>query len=149
MPEPDDVMEAAAGWPVRSLYALAEGRYVQISNGWKLKNEFLIGGPLSEAMLPGRSGFSTWDRAKARAAPIGVLWRGLVINAAVWGVAGALAACGVRSVYVAARSSRRRRRGLCTGCGYDRAGVAADAVCPECGAVLENRAWASAPSLLP
>jgi hypothetical protein len=29
---------------------------------------------------------------------------------------------------------RRAREGLCTGCGYDRAGLAAGAVCPECGA---------------
>ena len=30
--------------------------------------------------------------------------------------------------------SRRVRVGLCPECGYDRAGLAADAVCPECGA---------------
>jgi hypothetical protein len=30
---------------------------------------------------------------------------------------------------------RRRRPGLCGSCGYDRAGLAADAKCPECGTV--------------
>ncbi len=29
---------------------------------------------------------------------------------------------------------RRVREGACAGCGYDRAGLAAGAVCPECGA---------------
>jgi hypothetical protein len=31
------------------------------------------------------------------------------------------------------RKWRRRRAGLCVGCGYDRRGAAADAPCPECG----------------
>lgn len=33
-----------------------------------------------------------------------------------------------------AKYMRRARAGLCAGCGYDRAGLAASAVCPECGA---------------
>jgi len=32
-------------------------------------------------------------------------------------------------------SRRRARIGICQSCGYDRAGLAAGAVCPECGAV--------------
>lgn len=31
------------------------------------------------------------------------------------------------------RTWRRRRNGQCLGCGYDRGGAAAGAVCPECG----------------
>jgi len=31
------------------------------------------------------------------------------------------------------RRRARRRKGRCPGCGYDRAGVAGDAACPECG----------------
>lgn len=31
------------------------------------------------------------------------------------------------------RPSRRRAKGRCTGCGYDRAGLAEGAACPECG----------------
>jgi len=31
------------------------------------------------------------------------------------------------------RKWRRRRAGLCLGCGYDRRGTALDARCPECG----------------
>jgi len=33
-----------------------------------------------------------------------------------------------------AKYLRRARMGLCAGCGYDRAGLAAMSVCPECGA---------------
>ena len=32
-------------------------------------------------------------------------------------------------------AQRRARAGCCTGCGYERRGLAADAVCPECGTV--------------
>ena len=32
-----------------------------------------------------------------------------------------------------ARTGRRRRLGLCAACGYDRRGISAGAVCPECG----------------
>ena len=32
------------------------------------------------------------------------------------------------------RAALRRRRGLCPRCGYDRAGLAEGAACPECGA---------------
>jgi hypothetical protein len=34
-----------------------------------------------------------------------------------------------------ARAARRARLNLCPKCNYDRAGIAKDAVCPECGAL--------------
>jgi len=34
---------------------------------------------------------------------------------------------------------RRVRVGLCAGCGYDRAGLAAGAVCPECGVAAVSK----------
>jgi hypothetical protein len=33
------------------------------------------------------------------------------------------------------RARRRIRRGLCTGCGYDRRGISEQRECPECGAL--------------
>jgi hypothetical protein len=38
-----------------------------------------------------------------------------------------------------AKYIRRVRVGLCAGCGYDRAGLKTDAVCPECGNQPETR----------
>ncbi|HYE62533.1 MAG TPA: hypothetical protein VD997_11115, partial [Phycisphaerales bacterium] len=31
------------------------------------------------------------------------------------------------------RRRRRRNKGRCPSCGYDRGGIAVDAACPECG----------------
>lgn len=63
--------------------------------------------------------------------PYGPAWRGIVFNSVVWGVV-------VWSVVVlpfSIRRARRRRRGLCLGCGYDLSGGGGDGgvVCPECG----------------
>jgi len=38
-----------------------------------------------------------------------------------------------------AKYLRRARMGLCAGCGYDRAGLAAGSLCPECGKQPEAR----------
>jgi len=35
---------------------------------------------------------------------------------------------------LATRGERAARLNLCPKCGYDRAGIAAESVCPECGA---------------
>jgi hypothetical protein len=46
--------------------------------------------------------------------------------------------------------ARRRARGglnLCPNCNYDRAGIAADALCPECGAPAANRPPSGPPSV--
>lgn len=40
--------------------------------------------------------------------------------------------------YVDRAAARRRRAGLCVKCGYDRAGLDAAAVCPECGAAARG-----------
>ena len=39
----------------------------------------------------------------------------------------------VRDLIVNRRLARRKRRGLCPSCGYDRRGIQADVPCPECG----------------
>jgi len=57
------------------------------------------------------------------------LWMPLVVSLGVTGAAWRLE--------VLAR--RRDRAGKCAACGYDRAGLKADAVCPECGAESDRQ----------
>jgi len=47
------------------------------------------------------------------------------------------------TVFAWRRDAAARRRALhnhCPACGYDRAGLAANSVCPECGGVAESNA---------
>lgn len=63
------------------------------------------------------------------------VWPGLFINSLVWGVAARAAAVRLgraRSLF-RVRASYRARRGRCTACGYDRAGLPEGCRCPECG----------------
>ena len=60
--------------------------------------------------------------------PTGVLPVGFAVNTAVYGAAWYLLLA-----IPSARRKRRERRELCVACRYDRAGLAPDAACPECG----------------
>jgi len=62
--------------------------------------------------------------------PLAPLWPGFALNTIFY----AAIAWGLWQVPLAIRRRRRRARGLCTRCGYDRAGLSPDALCPECGA---------------
>lgn len=61
-------------------------------------------------------------------------WFGLIANTTIY----AAAVLGVLAL-VGTRADRRRRRGCCEACGYDRRGLAAGAPCPECGRELAAR----------
>jgi hypothetical protein len=73
--------------------------------------------------------------AEPRAMPLMPIFPGVVLNTALYGAAwwAVLFSPGV------IRRERRRRRGACLACGYDRRGIAAGAVCPECGAKSQER----------
>jgi hypothetical protein len=58
------------------------------------------------------------------------MWRGLAINTVFYGAI----AWGLLSISAVLRSRWKRCAGCCVNCGYDRAGLAAGAPCPECGA---------------
>lgn len=61
--------------------------------------------------------------------PLVPRWPEFLINTAAWGAALWLVTSGA-SLF---RRARRRRRGLCPACGYDRRGLPDTAACPECG----------------
>jgi hypothetical protein len=61
--------------------------------------------------------------------PIVPIWSGLAIDTLFYGTI----AWGLLFLPGTLRRSRRRRGGRCLKCGYDRAGLASEAACPECG----------------
>ncbi|MEX2220074.1 MAG: hypothetical protein WD749_15085 [Phycisphaerales bacterium] len=77
---------------------------------------------------------STTDMGDFRVLPCRPIWRGFLLDTGVYAAAwlGVLLLIRWRPLRCAARA----RRGQCAACGYDRAGLAAGAACPECGAGL-------------
>lgn len=67
------------------------------------------------------------------------LWPGLLANTAIYGGAWFVILAGVPAGYRLIRARRRSRKGKCATCGYDRTGLADDAVCPECGASADRK----------
>lgn len=61
--------------------------------------------------------------------PVLPLWPGIALNTIFY----AAIAWGLWRIPVLLRRARRRRRGWCIRCAYDRAGLAPGSPCPECG----------------
>jgi hypothetical protein len=61
--------------------------------------------------------------------PLCPLWPGFALNTLFY----AAFAYGLWQIPLAIRRRRRRRANKCVKCGYDRAGLAENATCPECG----------------
>lgn len=70
------------------------------------------------------------DLSERRAIPLRPIWPGFLLNSAAFASLLFLVLRAPRAV----RRAIRRRRGRCGACGYDRAGLAPHAACPECGA---------------
>jgi hypothetical protein len=58
------------------------------------------------------------------------IWPGLLLNTLIFSAAVFAAHWSSRAII----RRRRRAKGRCAGCGYDRRGLTPDAMCPECGA---------------
>lgn len=102
-----------------------------------LVSEFAVGWPFrafrAETVAPS-TGPPERKRGYLDLGPLGVvpclpIWRGLVLDVLVLGSAWWV----VLSCLSVLRRRRRIRRGLCVFCKYDRSGLDAAAVCPECG----------------
>lgn len=106
-----------AGWPCECVW----GASVPGSPNNALIGAISVGRPYSVSDFRG-----IWG-----ALPVTPIWSGLAIDTLFYGVI----AWGLLLAPGAIRRCRRRRGGRCVKCGYDRAGLAAGAACPECGAV--------------
>jgi hypothetical protein len=108
------------GWPARSLVYIFVAR-----QGWAFKPESRYLSPIrldgTSTAIPGTGTLVLL--------PTHPLWPGFLINSIFY----SFVAWGVWQIPLALRRWRRRHRGQCVKCGYDRAGLAAGAACPECG----------------
>ncbi len=66
---------------------------------------------------------------KVKCLPIGIHPLPFIVNTLLYAAIPVVLWLAIRPL----RPWRRRRAGRCTHCGYDRAGLPADSVCPECG----------------
>ena len=110
--------ESAAGWPLRAVYTQItfDGRLNRnVSPNYIVEQRWAI---------RWTSGSRDW------VLPYRPLWTGLLANTALY------AAAWTPLVLLpgAVARWRRARQGRCMRCGYARAGLKADAACPECGA---------------
>ena len=117
----DQICETDAfGWPLRAMY---EHRVLTRIPGIGFSTQPSD----SYEMNPGTRDY--------RRLPLGRIWLGLAVDAAFWTLV--FAALWIGMLWL--KATVARRRGLCLSCGYDRRGLAADAICPECGSAPRGR----------
>lgn len=111
-----------AGWPFLSLqgFVVGQGEEFFRSGEWQLRQAFKAPAFLHPVARHPRS---------LALLPVGIIWPGTLANIAVFASVLWLAGGG----FTRARRSYWRKRNRCPACGYSRAGLAANAPCPECG----------------
>jgi hypothetical protein len=118
---------ARCGWPFKSLQDSVWTAHPMTGEAVTLRHHTLtppsILHPLERGPNPAGS--------MRRRLPYEPVWPGLLGNTAMFAAVFWLVMPGRRVL----RSLLRDRAGRCVGCGYDRAGLATDAKCPECGTV--------------
>jgi hypothetical protein len=123
---PFDGCEHATGWPLLA----ASYEICADKSAWTYR---LRGGILVR-------GGAGWEVHEIRGLPFRPIWTGFALNTLFY----AAIAWGLWQVPLAIRRRRRRRLNRCVKCGYDRAGLAGDAACPECGASEPTKSAAHA-----
>ncbi len=76
--------------------------------------------------MPARANGATMARL-----PLFPVWPGFALNTLFY----AALAWMLWQLPLALRRRRRRSKGLCVRCGYDRKGIGEEVVCPECGGI--------------
>ena len=124
MEHPYSVSTFASGWPRRALRSVewTAHRY-QKGQPRSLSSRYYVEQSKWAITFPKQGWF---DGVMLPYRPI---WDGLVLDLVFWSVI-----CG-SGIVLSQRARRRVRywRGCCSACGYDRAGLAVDTKCPECG----------------
>ncbi len=125
--------EVAFGWPCLSFRG---GFFVFASQQPMTQHDF---GPELPNVFKQEVNYQT---AEPRTMPLMPMLPGLAANTAVYAGAWWLVVFAPGTI----RRHRRRRRGACVRCGYDRRGIGADAACPECGAAASGQPAATPPA---
>lgn len=104
------------GWPLPALTG---------SIHWvrQIRNADIIYAVKGGVQLPRDKNF------QPRALPLTPVWPGFVVDWLLWSMAWFAPLAGIASL----RHWRRKRKGLCTHCGYSLTGLPEASVCPECG----------------
>ncbi|HZW07726.1 MAG TPA: hypothetical protein VFF65_11450, partial [Phycisphaerales bacterium] len=122
----------ATGWPWRCVTSESWHVWTTIRNDQPVDATLVVHPPASGIALREhlRSALVVGTTARGRTI-VGLrpVWAGLAADVAFWSAAW----LGVLSLIAAWRASRRRRRGRCVSCGYDRLGLVPADRCPECG----------------
>jgi hypothetical protein len=119
----------ARGWPVVTMWSevvhRAKGR---VDSGGLYLERYLrrLGYPSHLTIHPMASSYDA-------PLPMWPVWPNFAMSSLAWGVVWWAAWWGAARGLRAQRRRWRRRKGLCTACGYDRRGLEAGVGCPECG----------------
>lgn len=121
-----DIRARSVGWPFQSMQTIEAQR----TEWWAGKKQEVWW----YARMTGDWAGGIEGQSKVAIFPLHFIARGTVLNTLVYASALALLVLATRFGIAWVRLRRRLALGRCRACGYDCAGLAVGAVCPECGA---------------